>query len=70
MENLINLCYAVHASDDVRVCIGQGGNYIVLKVADMYDAIGMLRNFPEDQIDSASVHFMDDGEQMKLKWHK
>lgn len=70
MENLINLCYAVHSSDDVRVCIGQGGNLICLKVADMYDAISILRNFPEDQIDCASVHFSSDEERMSLEWKK
>lgn len=70
MENLINLCYGVHSSYDVSVCIAQGGNFICLKVADMYDAISMLRNFPEGQIDCASVHFSTDEERMSLKWKK
>ena len=70
MENLINLCYGVHSCDDVSVCICQGKNSIRLKLDDMYDAISMLRNFTEDQIDCASVHFSSDGERMSLVWKK
>ena len=70
MEKLINLCYYMNDVDNVRVCIIQDKNTITINVDDIYGAIEMLRSFPIEQIDGASVLYDQDGEHFKLEWHK
>ena len=70
MEKLINMLYYVNDVDNVRVCIIQEKNTIIIRVDDIYEAIGMLRSFPIEQIDGASVFYDQDGEHFNLEWHK
>lgn len=70
MEKLINMCYYVDAADNVHICIVQGKDAITIRVDNIFEAIDMLRSFPSEQIDGAAVLYDDNGEHMKLEWHK